>query len=311
VENARLTAKPSIVGIGMAIVDILTQVPHLPRPDEVIEVSSVVVDGGGPVASALATASRLGTPCAFVGCVGDDHWGSLIVAGLEAFGVDATHVYRRQASDSPRAVILADGRSGRRSIMYCRGSARPLAAEEVPMDLVARARVLHLDGLHGEAELAAAQEARSRGVAVSMDGGAGPLWPGMEKLIPLVDLLIVAREFATERTGHDDPREAGAALVAAGSRHVVVTDGPGGAWSWVGETELHQPAYRVEVVDSTGAGDAFHGAYLHAWVGGEDPRACLRFACAVGALACTRLGGRAGLPQAKEVEALVRSQADR
>ena len=177
------------------------------------------------------------------------------------------------------------------------------------MDLVARARVLHLDGLHGEAALAAAQVARSRGVAVSLDGGAGPLWPGMEKLIPLADLLIVAREFATARTGHDHPREAGAALVAAGSRHVVVTDGPRGAWSWVDETVFHQPAFRVDVVDSTGAGDAFHGAYLHAWVGGEDPRSCLRFACAVGALACTRLGGRAGLPRMAEVEAFVHNQA--
>lgn len=308
-EDARLTATPSIVGIGMAIVDILTQVPHLPRADEVFEVASVEVDGGGPVASALATASRLGTPCAFVGCVGDDRWGDLIVEGLAEFGVDATHVFRRKASNSPRAVILADVDSGRRSIMYCRGSARSLAPEEVPLDLVRCARVLHLDGLHGEAALAAAREARSSGVAVSLDGGAGPLWPGMEQLIPLVDLLIVARGFATARTGQDDPREAGAALVAAGSRHVVVTDGPGGAWSWVGGIELHQPAFRVDVVDSTGAGDAFHGAYLHAWVGGADPRACLRFASAVGALACTRLGGRAGLPQAEEVEALVRGQA--
>lgn len=303
-----LTSAPAIVGLGMVTIDVLAQVPHLPGPDEVFEVPLVEVHGGGPVASAMAAAARLGTASAVVGSVGDDAWGGWIVAGLADLGVDVTHLYRRAGEASPRAVVLVEGGTGRRSILYSTGSSLRLAVDEVPWDRLLGARALHLDGVHPAAALAAARAARAAGVTVSYDGGAGPFWPGLDDLLPLVDVLIVARDFARRYTGHEDVADAGPSLTRWGARHVVITDGARGAWSWVGGRARHQPAFTVDVVDTTGAGDAFHGGYLHAYLAGEEPDRCLRFASAVGALACTRLGGRAGLPDRGAVAAFLERQ---
>lgn len=306
-----LIALPEIVGLGMVTIDVLATVPHLPGHDEVFEIPLVEVHGGGPVASALAAAARLGTRCAVVGSVGDDTWGDWIAAGLTDVGVDVSHLYRRAGSASPRAVVLVEGGAGRRSIMYSLGDSLHLKVDEVPWELLRSARALHLDGVHPAAALVAAREARSKGVIVSYDGGAGPFWPGLDELLPLVDVLIVAKDFATRATGLDVVTDAGRSLSRWGARHVVVTDGAEGAWSWVGERTWHQPAFHVDVVDTTGAGDAFHGGYLHALLAGEDAARCLRFASAVGALACTRLGGRAGLPDRSTVDAFLADVHDR
>lgn len=303
-----MTPAPEIVGLGMVTIDVLARVPHLPGPDEVFEVPLVEVHGGGPVASAMAAAARLGTASVVVGSVGDDVWGDWIVAGLTDLGVDVSHLYRRAGEASPRSVILVEGGTGRRSIMYSTGTALRLAVDEVPWDRLRGARALHLDGVHPEAALAAARAARAAGVTVSYDGGAGPFWPGLDDLVPLVDVFIAAKDFATRYTGREDVADAGPALARWGARHVVITDGTRGAWSWVGGVARHQPAFAVDVVDTTGAGDAFHGGYLHAYLAGEDPDRCIRFASAVGALACTRLGGRAGLPDRADVETFLERQ---
>ncbi|MDF1523476.1 MAG: carbohydrate kinase family protein [Trueperaceae bacterium] len=297
-----LKTTPPIVGLGMVTIDVLAQVPHLPGPDEVFEIPLVEVHGGGPVASAMATAARLGTPSAVVGSVGDDVWGDWIVAGLKGVAVDTSYLYRRAGEASPRAVVLVEGGTGRRSIMYSTGDALRLAVDELPWDWLREARVIHLDGVHPAAALAAARAAREAGVTVSYDGGAGPFWPGLDDLLPLVDLLVVAKDFAARYTGRDDVADAARELARCGASHVVITDGTRGAWSWVDGGAWHQPAFAVDVVDTTGAGDAFHGGYLHAYLAGENAGHCLRFASAVGALACTRLGGRAGLPKRDEVE---------
>lgn len=300
-----MTAHPEIVGLGMVTIDVLAKVPHLPGPDEVFEVPLVEVHGGGPVASAMAAAARLGTACAVVGSVGDDVWGDWIAAGLADVGVEVTHLYRRAGEASPRAVVLVESGTGRRSILYSRGDSLRLAVDEVPWDRLRGARVLHLDGVHAAAALAAAREARTAGVTVSYDGGAGPFWPGLDDLLPLVDVLIAAKDFATQYTGCGTVADAGPALARWGARHVVITDGARGAWSWVRDRMYHQSAFAVDVVDTTGAGDAFHGGYLHAYLTDGDPERCLRFASGVGALACTRLGGRAGLPTRDEVDAFL------
>ncbi len=293
----------------MVTIDVLARVPYLPRPDEVFEVPAVEVHGGGPVASAMAAASRLGTACAVVGSVGDDAWGDWIAEGLADLGVDVTNLYRRAGAASPRSIVLVEGGTGRRSIMYSTGTSLRLAVDEVPWERLRGARALHLDGVHPAAALAAARAAREAGVTVSYDGGAGPFWPGLDDLLPLVDVLIVAREFAERYTGREDVADAAHALGRWGARHVVITDGARGAWSWVAGRAQHQPAFAVDVVDTTGAGDAFHGGYLHAYLAGDDPVGCLSFASAVGALACTRLGGRAGLPDRGEVESFLARQS--
>ena len=293
----------NVVGLGVATLDILTRTPRLPTSNECFAIDQIDTQGGGPVATALVAVSRLGGQCAYLGPIAPDETGRLIVADLERYGVDVSHVARRSQGVSSVSVILVEQSSGNRAILFQKGSAPEMLPNEVPVDLVRSARALHLDGFCPQAALRAARIARENGVLVSFDGGAGErMWNGMDELLPWVDLLVVARRFAFQTTGLADPLAAGPALLREYKpRQVAITDGENGCWYWDEATTIHQPAYSVEVVDTTGAGDTFHGAYLYACLQERwTPSFQLKFASAAAALKCTRLGGRRGIPDLQQ-----------
>jgi sugar/nucleoside kinase (ribokinase family) len=297
------TPRVDIVGLGMATVDIMTLVPRLPQHDEVFRAQTILLEGGGPVATALVAAGRLGAATAYLGPFAPTTWGDLARTGLEREGVDTAAAPTRASGEQTVSVILVDQATGQRSILYDSGVMPELWPSEVPTDLIASARALHLDGVHLEAACHAAEIARRSGVVVSFDGGAGEPWEGAERLLSLVDLMVVARRFAELHTGQADPLQAGPVLLEAfGPRQVVITDGVRGCWYWDGEQSLHQPGFPTDVVDTTGAGDVFHGAYLYAFLQDWPARRCLAFAAATAALKCRALGGRAGIPSRQQVE---------
>ncbi len=292
-----------VVGLGLATIDILTATPRLPGSNEVLPVPEIAVQGGGPVATALVALARLGARTAYLGTVAQDTWGDRIVGDLANFSVNTDYV-ARVPGESPTSVILVEP-NGNRAILFKPGRHAELPPESVPADVIASARVLHLDGWHMGAALEAARIARSSGVPVSFDGGAGEVFRTADDLLPLVDILIVARQFARGATGLADPLEAGVALKRFGARQVVITDGANGSWFWDDAHHLRQSAFHVPVQDTTGAGDSFHGGYLYATLQEWPAARCLEFASAVAAIKCTRLGGRAGLPSLPEVEAFL------
>jgi sugar/nucleoside kinase (ribokinase family) len=177
-----------------------------------------------------------------------------------------------------------------------------LLPEDVPERLIASASALHLDGFFLPAAIQAARIARNNRVLVSFDGGAGARLAGIDELLPLVDLLVVARQFAFQASGRSDPTAAGPELLRKyRPREIVITDGEAGCWYWDEQTSLHQPAFPVQVIDTTGAGDTFHGAYVYACLQAHwTPAFRLKFASAVAALKCTRLGGRQGIPDLQQ-----------
>jgi sugar/nucleoside kinase (ribokinase family) len=297
-----------IVGLGMATVDVMTLVPRLPSRDEVFRARSILLEGGGPVATALVTATRLGASTAYLGPIAPTTWGDLARTGLESEGVDTAGAPTRASGEQTVSVILVDQATGQRSILYDSGEMPDLSPAEVPTGLVTSARALHLDGVHLEAACHAAEIARRSGVVVSFDGGAGEPWEGAERLLPLVDLMVVARRFAEQHTGQADPLQAGPVLLETyGPRQVVITDGVQGCWYWDSEQSLHQPALLTDVVDTTGAGDVFHGAYLYAFLQDWPARRCLAFAAATAALKCRALGGRVGIPSREQVLEILRA----
>jgi sugar/nucleoside kinase (ribokinase family) len=301
------TSGLDIVGLGMATVDIMTLVPRLPHRDDVFRAHSILLEGGGPVATALVAAARLGASTSYLGPFAPTTWGDLAQTGLDSAGVDTTHAPTRIGGEQTVSVILVDEVTGQRSILYDSGELPDLSPDEVPTDLITSARALHLDGVHLEAACHAAEIARGAGVTVSFDGGAGEPWPGTERLLPLVDLMVVARHFAKQHTGQADPRLAGPLLLETyGPHQVVITDGPRGCWYWDSNRSLHQPAFPTDVVDTTGAGDVFHGAYLYAFLQDWPARRCLAFAAATAALKCRALGGRAGIPSRDQVDETLR-----
>ncbi len=290
-----------VLGIGMATMDILTPVAQLPKSDEVSSVESIALCGGGPVATALAVLARMGARTEYLGTLAGDSWGEAIRRDLDQLGVGTAHCQRVEEAQSIVSVILIEQQSGNRAILYHSDGFPELPPEAVDPALVAGARIVHLDGFHLQAALQAARIAHREGVLVSMDGGAGVRWEGTELLLELVDILIVARGFAVLFTGIEDEWDAARALSRHGARQVVVTDGIRGSWFWDGHVALHQQAFRVEPVDTTGAGDVYHGAYLYAFLQGWEPEKCLRYASAAAAIKCTHLGGRGGLVGPDEV----------
>ncbi len=294
-----------ITGIGYCGMDYLCVVPHIPVDDKV-EVLQTLVQGGGPAVTAIAAAARLGARTAFAGTVGDDERGRQIVAGLVSEGIDVSALKVRRGAESPVAFCWIEKQSGKRSIAWGRGTAAALIPAEIDEDIIKHSRILHLDGHQTEAAVAAAGIARRCGVTVSID--AGTIVTGIERLMELSDIIIASEKFACRYTGLADINEAVRKLYSAGCRFSAVTMGNRGSMGFDGGNLISCPAFKVDVADTTGAGDVFHGAFIFEYSRGKTWAECMRFASAVAALKCTKFGGRTGIPDLQTAENFLRTQ---
>lgn len=303
---------PEIVGLGMSVLDLLQVVEAFPAAGGVGRVLESALMGGGPVPTALCAASRLGASTAIVDRVGDDWRGQRLRADYERFGVSVRHLRHEEGRRSTLGTVLVRRSDGERHLLYDEGDFTPLGEEELPRDLLRRCRVLHLNGRHWPACLAAARLVREAGGLVSFDGGAHRHDPKFEELLPFVDVLVVAADFADRAVGTGEREEQLGRLARWGARLVGITEGADGSWFLADEgTPFHQPAFApADLVDTTGCGDVFHGAFLAGVVRGEPWKACARFASAAAAMAATALGGRGCLPIRAEVEGLLAALID-
>jgi len=299
-----------VLAVGYACIDYIALVDRLPKLDEKMPVDNLLIQGGGPSATAMVAAARLGARPAIVTSLADDSLGREIIAELEREGVDVSFTPLRKNGVSAFAFAMIDRKTGLRTIVGRPAVVEPLTPADLPEDEIRRAKVLFVDGNEPEPQLAAATIARRAGVPVIFD--AGNEKPGMEELIPLTDVLIASHGFGRDVGGSEDPAKAAAAFFARGGLTVAaVTAGVDGAYFHTKEGAFHQPAFKVKVVDTTGAGDAFHGAYAYAMVRGWEPRRSAEFAAAVAAMKCTKLGGRTGLPRLAEVEEFLKARSGR
>ena len=298
--------KPLVIGLGQCSLDILGQVDNYPALDEKAELNSLLVQGGGPVATALVTLSRLGVPVAIVGAVGDDDFGRQIREGLFQENVDCTYLLQSSQSSSQVAIVTVDAQ-GHRNIFWHRGTAQPVIPEGLPGLLVDSVRILHLDGLHLDPAIAAARLARRQAVTTVLE--AGTLRPGIDDLLPFIDHLVVSEKFARQFIGKDDPEAAIQGLLGYGSVAVTVTLGRSGSLS-MGKrvSPTHQPAFAVKTMDTTGCGDVFHGGYIYGLLQDWSLARTVRFAAACAALKARALGGRTSIPRLQEVESFLSCQ---
>lgn len=289
-----------VLGLGQACVDYLGRVPSYPSEDGKVELLDLQSQCGGPASTALVTLSRLGVKTSFLGAISDDPIGVEILKGLKADHVDHSFLRIAPGHTSQFAFIAVSRQSGHRTIFWHRGSIPPLKKEEVDLSPFSGARVLHLDGLMIEASVEAARQAKARGLQVVLD--AGTLRDGSLELAAQVDVLIASARFSVPLVGENSPAEkALEALSRLGPRQIVITLGSKGSVGWNRGELLAQSAFPVEVVDTTGAGDVYHGAYIYGLLQGWDMSACMRFASAAAALKCRAIGARAGIPTLHEV----------
>ena len=305
-------AEVDVIGLGASTVDILSLVDHLPSEDEVLRAEDISVQGGGPVATAMVTLGRLGARAGMIDTIGDDWRGALIRDEFQREGVSVEHLKVGKGWTSSTSCILVKKGSGARSIIWSPGSAPELSPADLPRSAIASAKILHVNGRHWEACMEAVRVAREAGAQVSFDGGAGRYRPELEELVPLTHICIVARDFAEKYTRVAEVDKAAEILLRAGPRVVVITGGTKGSWirSQDGQS-FHQPAYLFpSVVDTTGCGDSYHGAFLFGLLNGMDLERTASFASAVAAINTQRLGGRIGLPTYEQVVSFLVGRAE-
>ena len=299
-----VTAMHDVLGIGCCALDVILETPRYPGPDEKVKATHLRVQGGGLVATALVAVARLGGRAAWVGAIGDDALAQGCLDELRREGVDVGHVRQVPGQSVLTAAVVCDASSGARTIVWTDAAHPATMPEQVTEALIRGTRVLHVDNFQLPAALKAARIARRLGVPVTVDlepGGGDP-----DELLRLVDYAIVPLELARQRYGAGDMREGACSLYEAiaphGGRMAVVTAGQQGSYAVGPGLDLHQPAYRVDVIDTTGCGDVFHGAFALRVAEDAAPGDALSFAAATAALKCRALGGRTGIPSRREVE---------
>jgi ribokinase len=288
-----------VVGIGQCAWDYLAVVDSFPKVDTKQEILEWQEQGGGPVATALVTLTRLGIPCEFFGVTGDDPEGGRIRESLISEGIETRSVITRSNTSSQTAFIAIEKGSGTRTIFWRRPSGPPLLPGELPADCLDGCDFLLLDGLMTEVSLFAARRAREMGIPVMLD--AGRVRPGMLEIAATCDYLVASEQFALDLgwSGHAQNFLSMARELTAPV--VTITLGKQGSVTFREGEIFTVPAFSVDSVDTTGAGDVFHGGYLFGILRGLDLPDTIRFASAVAALKCTRIGGRTGIPRLDEV----------
>ena len=289
-----------VVGLGCACVDFLGVVPYMPGLDDEIQMLAASRQGGGEVATALVALARLGSTASYVGQIGDDPSGDLISTEFEQYGVDTSHLLVERGATSQTSIVLVDDKSGKRTILGVPFTAAEIAPDQIRPGFVEEARYLLLDGTARQAALEAARRARGDGIPVVLDADVLALDSEIELLLNLTDILIPSKSFSQRFTGTEDVEKAIGTFRAFGASIVLITLGEEGCVCYADGDTFHTPIFEVDVVDTTGAGDVFHGAFIHGLLQDWQLAQTVEFAAAVAAIKCAKLGGRAGIPDAAE-----------
>ncbi len=289
-------------GFGVNAVDHLIVVPEFPDVDSKTRLNEYRQGAGGQTASAIVTLQRLGMRTRYAGRFGADAEGRLGLQSLQDEGVDLEFAEVIEGARTQVGYIIIEAQGGERTVLWDRDARLAYAAHDAPVALAGQARVLHIDSHDPLACTRMAHAARAAGTIVSAD--IDNVYEGLPELLPLIDVLISSKEFPRLLTGLADEHAALAEIKARyGCALVGLTKGGRGATILCEGEFLETPAFRVPggCVDTTGAGDAFHGGFLYGLLQGEEIEMSLTLGCAVAALGCRSLGARAGLPTRAEL----------
>ena len=294
--------KIDLVGVGLNATDTLIPLPRFPVSGSKVEFHSANVLPGGQVATAVAACQTWGLRTRYVGKLGNDPAAALHRAEFARLGVD-THLLIASECPSQQAFILIDD-SGERTVLWKRDERLTLRPEELRREWITDARALHLDGHDTAAAATAASWARAARIPVIAD--LDELYPGIEDLLPNIDYLITSRDIPGRLLSEPDLRQSLPALQKRyGCALTAATLGQEGALAWDGARFHYAAAYRVNTVDTTGAGDVFHAGFIYGLLQGLSLQHQLDFACAAAALNCTTMGARGSLQPVENIQRLM------
>lgn len=288
---------PDVVGVGLATLD---QIGVGPRSrDESVELTTFSLQAGGPTGTALATMAAFGARTRYFGRLGQDAFGQIIQRRLRSFGVDTSAVLFEPNRLSPVTFTMIEDNGGRRYVRYTRGDTTPLRASDLPADLFEQVRLLYIDAEMPEVQIVAAERARAQGARVIL--GIRRMSSGIGELLDLADVVIASERVAAEIAHSSDLERTLVELTKMGPQIAVVTMGEDGAVGLHDHKLVRQQALPVNVVDVTGAGSVFRGAFSYALLQDWPLERAVPFASAAAGLNCASIGGQGGIPTLEAV----------
>lgn len=297
-------SRVDVVGLGLNATDTVLMVRDFPPLGGKERVASLTRQAGGQVATALVTCHRLGLRARYIGKVGDDEAGRFQLASLRREGMDLRHSRVVRGALTQYGYIIVDKATGERTVFWDRDARLTVLPTEIRPEIFQGIKVLHIDGCDVEAALQAARWARQAGALVVAD--LDTVYKKVEKLFPCIDYLIASANFLPAITGRDDPFHVLEYMAREyGVRAPGMTLGREGALMYCQGRFHYSPGFVVETLDTTGAGDVFHGAFIYGLVAGWPTDRILDFSNAMAGLNCTRLGARGGIATVAEAEKLM------
>src|SRR5215831_14834213 len=298
------TAKFDVVGVGLNATDTLLVVPHFPAYAGKAPFQEEILSPGGQVASAMVTCAKLGLRTKYIGTVGDDERGRVQMQSLQGSGINLDHVQIRRNCANQSAYIIIDRSTGERTVLWRRDDCLRIDPDQIAPEQIACARLLHIDGHDTPAVAHAAALARRHGIPVTVD--VDTIYHGFDRVLPNIDYLVASSEFPAAWTGVNDPFRALETIQTEyGMKVAAMTLGAHGSLARENGRFFYSPAFVVNCVDTTGAGDVFHGAFCYAVLQGMPMRDALDFSNAMAALNCTALGARGGIRGTDDIRALM------
>ncbi len=300
----RLMPPFDVVGVGLNATDTLILVPHFPAYAGKAPFEAETLSPGGQVASAMVTCAKLGLRVKYVGTVGDDERGCIQLESLRGAGINLDDVEVRKNCKNQTAYIIIDHTTGERTVLWKRPECLRVDPEHISPANILCGRLLHIDGHDTPAVTKAAALAHRHGIPVTVD--VDSVYHGFDQVLANVDYLVASSDFPVQWTDERDPFKALEMIQEEYHMRVAaMTLGAHGALARFENRFLYSPAFVVNTVDTTGAGDVFHGAFCYAVLQDMSMRETLEFSNAMAALNCTAIGARGRIATREEAQALI------
>ncbi|PLX19661.1 MAG: hypothetical protein C0601_01245 [Candidatus Muiribacterium halophilum] len=292
----------NVIGIGTAACDYVGIIPHYPRLDDKIKMEHLEIQGGGPVATALVTLSRLGIKTFYAGVLGDDNFGDFILKNLHENNINTDFVQIEKGIRSPFAFCVAHVENGKRSVFSIKGDKmEPDLSDDYLKNIIETADFFHIDGSVPDLSMEVLRQRKN--IPVMIDLGA--IKPKILDIMPLCEYRIASYQFAREFTGNDKP-DIKSFLVDIFDKNTIlsgITLGEHGSTFYDGKAFLHIDSFKVEKIkDTTGCGDVFHGAFIYGLLMGWETKKIGRFSSFMAAEKAKHLGGQKGIPKLKDID---------
>lgn len=289
---------------GLNVVDLLVTLPNEIEKGHKYQVNDILIQGGAPAGNGACGMASLGLKTGFLGFIGNNAQSAIAKTELQRFNVDTRLLLEDASSVPATALVEVEPSSGERTVFYSTKGYRSLSASDIQPQWLDRTQLLYVDGYDVEGNTALLKLAKEKGIPSVLDIEAGD----EQQLMTMIELgahVILPLETAQQLTKAQDPHACLQQLALKADAQLLITDGANGSWAFSNGDIIIQPCFKVDVVDTTGCGDAYHAAYAYALLKDFPLAKRMEFASAFAAIVATHFGGRSYFPTEQEVQQFI------